>query len=93
MYALTISMKTLFPIGDVTPSATTDVSVFSRDSRNLNISAGMTTGNGLSLQLWARNVTDHVSLISAFPSVAQSGSFSGYRTQPRTYGLTVSKEF
>jgi outer membrane receptor protein involved in Fe transport len=81
------------PIGDVTPSATTDVSVFSRDSRNLNISAGMTTGNGLSLQLWARNVTDHVSLISAFPSVAQSGSFSGYRTQPRTYGLTVSKEF
>ena len=80
-------------IGDATPSPATDTSRFTRDSRNLNMSAGLTTPEGLSFSLWARNLTEHDSLISAFPSVAQAGSFSGYRTQPRTYGITVSKEF
>ncbi len=80
-------------LGDATPSPVTDISGFTRDSRNLNVSAGLTTENGTSFSIWARNVTDHVSLIAAFPSVAQAGSFSGYRTEPRTYGITVSKEF
>ncbi|MEO0368258.1 MAG: TonB-dependent receptor [Pseudomonadota bacterium] len=81
------------PIGDITAAAPNDVSQFTRDSRNLNISAGIATPTGLNFSLWVRNATDHTSLISAFPSVAQAGSFSGYRTQPRTYGITVSKDF
>ena len=80
-------------IGDATEDPTLDVSQFQRDSRNLNLSAGMTTDTGLSFAIWARNITDHTSLISAFPSVAQGGSFTGYRTAPRTYGVTVSKDF
>ena len=64
-----------------------------REIKFLNLSAGIITDNGLSVTLWGRNVTDHVTLISAFPSVAQRGSFSGYRTTPRTYGVTVSKDF
>ncbi len=75
------------PIGDLA------IEQFTRDSRNLNIAAGLTTENGLNFTLWGRNITDHVSLISAFPSVAQAGSFSGYRTPPRTYGVTITKDF
>jgi len=78
-------------IGDVGIGAGIDQ--FSRDSRNLNASFGLTTESGYSFSVWGRNLTDHVSLISAFPSVAQTGSFSGYRTLPRTYGISVSKEF
>ena len=80
-------------IGDRTEDPTLDTSKFQRDSRNLNISAGLTTETGLGFSIWARNVNDNTSLISAFPSVAQSGSFTGYRTAPRTYGVTISKDF
>jgi outer membrane receptor protein involved in Fe transport len=80
-------------IGDPNEDPTLDVSQFQRDSRNLNVSAGITTDSGLSFSIWGRNITDHVSLISAFPSVAQAGSFTGYRTQPRTYGVTIAKDF
>ncbi|MEM7361207.1 MAG: TonB-dependent receptor [Pseudomonadota bacterium] len=80
-------------IGDPNEDPTIDVAQFTRDTRNLNLSAGLTTENGLGFQLWIRNATDHTSLISAFPSVAQAGSFTGYRTQPRTYGLTITKDF
>lgn len=80
-------------IGDFTPDPVLNTSQFQRDSRNLNISAGLTTETGLGFSLWVRNATDHTSLISAFPSVAQALSFTGYRTQPRTYGVTISKEF
>ena len=78
---------------DDTPIGDLNISQFTRSSRNLNVSAGLQTPSGWSLSAWVRNATDHVSLISAFPSVAQDGSFSGYRTQPRTYGITLGKEF
>jgi iron complex outermembrane receptor protein len=42
---------------------------------------------------WARNITDHESLISAFPTTAAPDSFSGYPNAPRTYGLTLRKNF
>lgn len=75
------------PIGDL------EISQFTRDSKNLNIAAGLNTDNGLGVSLWVRNATDHVSLISTFASVAQSGSFTGYRTAPRSYGVTVTYDF
>ena len=75
------------PIGDL------NVAQFERETKNLNLSAGINTESGLGFSVWVRNATDHASLISAFPSVAQAGSFTGYRTQPRTYGITISKDF
>ncbi|MFT5572875.1 MAG: iron complex outermembrane receptor protein [Cryomorphaceae bacterium] len=80
-------------IGDLTEDPNLNVSQFQRDSRNLNVSAGINTDTGLGFSIWARNLTDHTSLISAFPSVAQGGSFTGYRSAPRTFGVTVSKDF
>ena len=78
---------------DDTPIGDLDIGQFERSSENLNISAGIATETGWNFSAWVRNATDHVSLISAFNSVAQDGSFSGYRTQPRTYGITVGKDF
>ena len=43
--------------------------------------------------LWGRNLTDHETLVSAFPTTAQPGTFTGYPNAPRTYGLTLRKNF
>jgi outer membrane receptor protein involved in Fe transport len=67
--------------------------IASREVKLLNVSAGVTTDSGLAFTLWARNLADESYLISAFPSVAQAGSISGYRNEPRTFGLTVRKDF
>jgi len=64
-----------------------------REVNLLNLSAGISTENGFSATLWARNLTDEDYLISVFPSVAQAGSVSGYRNEPRTFGITLRKDF
>ncbi len=66
--------------------------VATRDVSTVNASAGLAR-NGWDVQLWGHNLTDDDYLISAFPSVAQSGSYSGYPSQPRTYGVTLRKRF
>jgi outer membrane receptor protein involved in Fe transport len=66
--------------------------IASREVKTLNASIGLMR-NGWQLMVWGRNLNDDNYLQSAFPSVAQAGSFSGYPNQPRTYGLTVRKEF
>jgi len=67
--------------------------VASREVNQLNAALGFRNDNGLSVTFWGRNLTDDDYLISAFPSVAQAGSISGYRNGPRTYGITVRKDF
>jgi iron complex outermembrane receptor protein len=51
------------------------------------------TNDQLELMLWARNLNNDKYLLGAFPTVAQSGSYSGYPNEPRTYGFTVRKSF
>ena len=68
-------------------------SVASREVNTLNASFGMAWDNGFEALLWGRNLTNDEYLVSAFPSVAQNGSYSGYPNPPRTYGLTVRKYF
>ena len=61
---------------------------------NVNASLGLTlTKQRIELMLWARNLTNHHSLITSFPTVAQAGSYTGFPIQPRTYGVTVRKKF
>ena len=61
---------------------------------NINASLGLThVEHQLEVVLWARNLTDDESLIATFPTVAQDGSYSGYPTAPRTYGVTLRKSF
>ncbi len=66
--------------------------VATREVSTVNASAGV-SWDGWDVQLWAHNLTDDDYLISAFPSVAQFGSYSGYPSQPRTFGVTLRKRF
>jgi iron complex outermembrane receptor protein len=68
-------------------------SIASREINMINASAGMSFTNGIEFNVWGRNLNEDEYLLSAFPSVAQAGSFSGYPSQPRTFGLTVKYNF
>ncbi|MEO9469514.1 TonB-dependent receptor [Parasphingorhabdus sp.] len=59
----------------------------------LNASLTFAMGNGVSVTAWGRNLTNDVYTTTVFPSVAQGGSLSGYRNQPRTYGGAVKFKF
>ena len=71
----------------------TPANVAMREVGTLNASIGLAWDNGFEAMLWGRNINDDEYLLSAFPAVAQAGSFSGYPNQPRTYGLTLRKYF
>lgn len=97
-YNFQLGNKNAFVRGDFfyegdTPVGDLQIEQFTRNTKNLNLAAGFDTDTGWSFSAWVRNATDHASLISAFESVAQDGSFTGYRTQPRTYGVTVAKKW
>ena len=67
--------------------------IATREVGSLNLSAGMSTQNGLNLSIWARNVTNDEYMTSGFPTPAQAGSFNIYPNQPRTFGITARKSF
>jgi iron complex outermembrane recepter protein len=64
-----------------------------RETNLLNANLTYALENGLQVSLWGRNITKDKFLISAFPSVAQTGSFSGYPNPPRTYGVSAKFKF
>ncbi|MGH8254699.1 MAG: TonB-dependent receptor [Steroidobacteraceae bacterium] len=74
-------------LSETTPPA---VSTFGQES--VDVSAGLTTDH-YELMLWARNLTDYRTIIAAFPTVAQTGSYSGFPNEPRTYGATIRMRF
>ncbi len=45
------------------------------------------------VMLWVRNLANYYTLITTFPTVAQTGSYSGIPNQPRTWGVTLRKSF
>ncbi len=67
--------------------------IASRKVGVMNASIGLSWDNGVEVMLWGRNLTNDEYLISAFPAVAQHGSFSGNPNQPRTYGVTLRTRF
>jgi iron complex outermembrane receptor protein len=65
-----------------------------RSTKNFNMSIGFNHApSGIEVMLWGRNLTNHQSLLSAFPTSAAPGSFGGYPNAPRTYGLTARATF
>ncbi|WND03293.1 TonB-dependent receptor [Temperatibacter marinus] len=64
-----------------------------REVSLVNMSAGIETENGFQISAWVRNLTGDDFFVSAFPTTIQTGSFSAYMNAPRTYGLTVRKNF
>ena len=68
-------------------------SIASREVSTINASAGINWDNGFEAILWGRNINNDEYLQSAFPSVAQAGSFSGYPNIPATFGITLRMIF
>lgn len=64
-----------------------------RSVSTINASVGMNLDNGLEALLWARNLNEDEYYTSGFPTTLQAGSFSAYPNQPRTYGITLRKQF
>lgn len=64
-----------------------------RDNKFLNAAVGFELDNGLAVRFWGRNLTDKETLTTAFPGVVQSGTISSYPNQPRTYGVSLRKNF
>jgi len=67
--------------------------IASREVKQLNLAAGLSTPEGLEFNAWVKNVTDQNYLISSFPTPAQEGSYNGYPNQPRTFGVGVKQNF
>jgi len=70
-----------------------NVADLKRKVGTLNASAGLNFSNGMQLQIWARNLNNDEYFLSGFPPPIQVGSFSGYPSQPNTYGANLSYEF
>ncbi|OSZ62753.1 TonB-dependent receptor [Sphingomonas sp. IBVSS1] len=60
---------------------------------NLNTSVTLVLDNKIDISLWARNLTNQAWITTIFPGVAQAGTLSGYRNQPRTFGGLVRWRF
>jgi len=75
-------------------SETTPPNVSTFGQEGLNASVGLTSvRQHLEFMLWARNLTDYRTILAAFPTVAQTGSYSGFPNEPRTYGATIRLRF
>lgn len=60
---------------------------------SLNASIAFVMDNGLEFSIWGRNLTEPKYNSVLFPSVAQSGSVSGYPSPPSFYGASVKYKF
>jgi len=83
------SALTIAPEGSIT----VDNPEITRQVNTLGASAGLIFNNGVSVQLWGRNLTDDENLLSVFGQSGQTGTIGAYINQPRTYGLSVSYQF
>jgi outer membrane receptor protein involved in Fe transport len=69
--------------------AITDAQQFTRTVSQIDASATYAFRTGVDLMVWARNLNNQRYLVLVFDSPAQSGSISGYPSEPRTYGVTA----
>jgi outer membrane receptor protein involved in Fe transport len=67
--------------------------IFQREVNLVNASMIFQMENGIEVGAWARNLLDDQYIITVFDGVAQSGTVSGYPSQPRTYGGLVRFKF
>jgi outer membrane receptor protein involved in Fe transport len=67
--------------------------IFQREVNLVNASMIFQMENGIEIGAWARNLLDDQYIITVFDGVAQSGTVSGYPSQPRTYGGVVRFRF
>ncbi len=75
-------------------SESTPPSLSTYGQRSINASFGVAhKPTKVDVMFWVRNVNDDRSVVAAFPTVAQAGSYSAFINQPRTFGVTLRKRF
>lgn len=67
--------------------------IFRREVNLVNASMTLALDNGLEVGIYGRNLFDDRYIATVFDGVAQSGTVSGYPSQPRTYGGVVRFKF
>jgi iron complex outermembrane recepter protein len=60
---------------------------------NVNGAITLNLNEKLDISVWGRNITNQAWITTIFPGVAQGGTLSGYRNQPRTFGGLVRYRF
>lgn len=64
-----------------------------RKVSTFNGSIGFEWENGVTMNIWGRNLFNDEYFLSAFPGVIQAGTVNGYANAPRMYGVTVGYKF
>lgn len=72
---------------------TVPASLASSEVKTVNASVGIDFPDNFEVQGWVRNLGNDNYYLGAFNTVIQSGSFSAYINEPRTYGVTLRKSF
>ncbi len=66
---------------------------FAQTINNVDASITYALGSGPEFTIWGRNVLNKRTILQIFDSPAQSGSISGYPSEPRTYGVSARYRF
>jgi len=66
---------------------------FVRDTSNVNATLGFSLDSGLDVRFWGRNIFNHKTFTSGFTPPLQFGTVGAYPNQPRTYGVSLRKNF
>lgn len=66
---------------------------FTRDTSVVNGAIGFTFDDTLDVRFWGRNLFNHETFTSGFTPPLQFGTVGAYPNQPRTYGVSVRKNF
>ena len=77
----------------LTESTPPDISTYGRSTFNASTGIVFPGPNEYEVMLWGRNLTNDKSIAATFPTVAQTGSYSGFTLQPATYGVAFRAKF
>ena len=74
-------------------SAPPDIASYGRNIINASMGMIFPGPNQYEIMVWGRNLTNNQYIAAAFPTVAQTGSYSGFPVQPSTYGVAFRAKF
>ena len=78
---------------DEVPISNALAQTFVRDTNTFNGAFGVSLDNGLDVRFWGRNLFNHETFTSGFVPPLQFGTTAAYPNQPRTYGVSLRKNF
>lgn len=77
----------------LTESTPPDISTYGKNTFNASMGIVFPGPHQYEVMLWGRNLTNDKSIAATFPTVAQTGSYSGFPIQPALYGVAFLTKF